>query len=41
MKASIDELVEKLSRQIHDLRDKKVRRRKIDKHALDERGVEP
>jgi putative sigma-54 modulation protein len=37
MKASIDELVEKLSRQIHDLRDKKVRSRKVDKHALDAR----
>src|SRR5438067_7952442 len=39
MKASIDELVEKLSRQIHDERDKKVRKRKIDKHALDARGT--
>jgi len=39
MKASIDELVEKLARQIHDDRDKKVRKRKIDKHALDARGV--
>src|SRR5436305_9273726 len=33
MKASIDELAEKLLRQIHDERDKKVRKRKIDKHA--------
>jgi putative sigma-54 modulation protein len=41
MKASIDELAEKLVRQIHDERDKKVRKRKIDKHALDARGVEP
>jgi putative sigma-54 modulation protein len=39
MKASIDELVEKLVRQVHDERDKKVRRRKIDKHALDAEGV--
>jgi putative sigma-54 modulation protein len=39
MKASIDELVEKLVRQIHDERDKKMRKRKIDKHALDARGV--
>ena len=39
MKASIDELTEKLVRQIHDERDKKVRKRKIDKHALDARGV--
>ena len=40
MKASIDELAEKLVRQIHDEHDKKMRRRKIDKHALDARGVE-
>jgi putative sigma-54 modulation protein len=39
MKASIDELAEKLVRQIHDERAKKRRRRKIDKHALDARGV--
>jgi putative sigma-54 modulation protein len=40
MKASIDELVEKLIRQIHDEHDKKVRKRKkIDKHALDARGI--
>ena len=41
MKASIDELTEKLLRQIHEERDKKVRRRKIDKHALDADGVVP
>jgi len=40
MKASIDELVEKLCRQVDAERDKKVRKRKIDKHALDARGVE-
>jgi hypothetical protein len=39
MKASIDELTEKLLRQIHDERDKKVRRRKVDKHALDADGA--
>jgi putative sigma-54 modulation protein len=41
MKASIDELAEKLARQIHDERDKKMRRRKIDKHALDATGTTP
>src|SRR5881409_510536 len=41
MKASIDELTEKLLRQIHDERDKKVGRRKIDKHALDADGSAP
>ena len=41
MKASIDELAEKLLRQVHDDRDKKVRRRKIDKHALDGDGAVP
>ena len=41
MKASIDELTEKVLRQVHDERDKKVRKRKIDKHALDAGGVEP
>ena len=41
MKASIDELTEKLLRQIHEERDKKVRRRKVDKHALDADGVVP
>jgi putative sigma-54 modulation protein len=36
MKASIDEMVEKLSRQIRDERDKKAARRKtVDKHAVD------
>lgn len=39
MKASIDELAEKLVRQVHDERDKKVRKRKIDKHSLDARGM--
>src|SRR5436305_5867706 len=39
MKASIDELAEKLIRQVHEERDKKVRKRKIDKHALDAGGV--
>ena len=32
MKASIDELTEKLLRQIHDERDKKLRKRHVDKH---------
>jgi putative sigma-54 modulation protein len=41
MKASIDELAEKLVRQIHDERDKKVSRRKIDKHSLDADGAAP
>jgi putative sigma-54 modulation protein len=41
MKASIDELAEKLLRQVHDERDKKVRKRKVDKHALDADGVPP
>src|SRR3954454_4432696 len=35
MKASIDELTEKLVRQVRDDRDKKASKRKIDKHALD------
>jgi putative sigma-54 modulation protein len=35
MKASIDELSEKLLRQIKDERDRKATRRRIDKHALD------
>jgi putative sigma-54 modulation protein len=40
MKASIDELTEKLLRQIRDERDKKASRRKaVDKHALD--GIAP
>src|SRR3954463_16375793 len=39
MKASIDELVEKLHRQIRDERDKKASRRKhVDKHAIDARA---
>jgi len=41
MKASIDELTEKLLRQIRDERDKKSARRKIDKHALDGDGTAP
>src|SRR3982751_4395835 len=41
MKASIDELAEQLARQIPDERDKKIRRRKIDKHALDADGATP
>jgi ribosome hibernation promoting factor len=40
MKASIDELTEKLLRQIKDERDKRTSRRKaVDKHALN--GAEP
>jgi len=35
MKASIDELTEKLLRQIHDERDKKLRKRHIDKHVAE------
>jgi ribosome hibernation promoting factor len=35
MKASIDELTEKLLRQIREERNKKAARRKVDKHALD------
>ena len=41
MKAAIDELTEKLLRQIRDERDKKSARRKIDKHALDGDGTAP
>src|SRR6266581_1904841 len=41
MRASIDELTEKLLRQIHEEHDKKVRNRKVDKHALDAGGVTP
>jgi putative sigma-54 modulation protein len=41
MKASIDELTEKLVRQVRDERDKKASRRKIDKHALDAEGSLP
>ncbi len=36
MKASIDELTEKLVRQIREDRDKKVSKRHIDKHAHDD-----
>jgi putative sigma-54 modulation protein len=39
MKASIDELTEKLVRQIREERDKKTSKRKIDKHALDDGAV--
>jgi putative sigma-54 modulation protein len=39
MKASIDELTEKLLRQIRDERDKKNSKRKIDKHAHDGDGT--
>jgi ribosome-associated translation inhibitor RaiA len=40
MKASIDELTEKLLRQIKDERDKRTSRRKtVDKHAVN--GTEP
>ena len=39
MKASIDELTEKLLRQVRDERDKKTSKRKIDKHALDEAAI--
>ena len=41
MKASIDELTEKLLRQIRDERTKKADRRKIDKHALDNDAIVP
>src|SRR5712671_3495959 len=41
MKASIDELTEKLLRQVHEERDKRVGKRKIDKHALDAAAVPP
>jgi len=39
MKASIDELTEKLVRQIREDRDKKVTKRHIDKHAHDDGAV--
>jgi putative sigma-54 modulation protein len=39
MKASIDELTEKLVRQIREERDKKTSKRQIDKHALDDGAV--
>ena len=35
MRVSIDELTEKLVRQVKDERDRKATKRKIDKHALD------
>ena len=41
MKASIDELTEKLVRQVKDERDRKQAERKIDKHALDQEAFEP
>jgi len=41
MKASIDELAEKLVRQVREERDKKAAKRKIDKHALDADGEAP
>jgi len=40
MKASIDELTEKLLRQVRDEGDKKTSKRKIDMHALDADGVQ-
>ncbi len=39
MKASIDELTEKLVRQIREEREKKVSKRHIDKHAHDDGAV--
>jgi ribosome hibernation promoting factor len=41
MKASIDELAEKLRRQVKDERDRKAAKRKIDKHALDAEATAP
>jgi ribosome hibernation promoting factor len=41
MKASIDELSEKLIRQVKDERDRKAAKRKIDKHALDAEATVP
>ena len=41
MKASIDELTEKLLRQVRDDGDKKASKRKVDKHALDGDGTLP
>src|SRR3954470_11611806 len=40
MKASIDELTEKLLRQVRDESDKKKSKRKVDMHALDADGVQ-
>jgi len=41
MKASIDELSEKLVRQVKDERDRKAAKRKVDKHALDAEATAP
>src|ERR1700747_3396443 len=41
MKAAIDELTEKLIRQVHADREKRVQRRKIDKHALADGAAPP
>ena len=41
MKASIDELSEKLVRQVKSERERKTAKRKIDKHALDADGSAP
>ena len=41
MKASIDELAEKLLRQVREERAKKTSKRKIDKHALDAESIVP
>jgi ribosome-associated translation inhibitor RaiA len=40
MKASIDELTEKLVRQIREERDKKTSKRQIDKHSLDKHALD-
>jgi putative sigma-54 modulation protein len=40
MKASIDQLTEKLLRQVRDASDKKKSKRKVDMHALDADGVQ-
>ncbi len=39
MRTSIDELAEKVLRQVKDERDRKATKRKIDKHALDAAGA--
>ena len=41
MKASIDELSEKLVRQVKSERERKTSKRKIDKHAIDANGSAP
>ncbi|HKT43508.1 MAG TPA: ribosome-associated translation inhibitor RaiA [Gaiellaceae bacterium] len=41
MKASIDELSEKLVRQVKSERERKTAKRKIDKHAIDANGSTP